>query len=229
MLLVGCSGSSAVVSRQDCKNEITPIGSKSERMVTVVVETSLGDISIEVFPEQAPITVANFLAYIDGEHYADASFYRVVGTGREPGTERAPVLGIQGGLLGTWFRKRGEGKDAERETPKLPPIAHETTKVTGIKNKYGVVGMARREPGTATSEFYINLADNIALDYGENGRNPDGQGYAAFGRVSCGMEIVEAIHDLPTDDSGNYQVMAGELINDPVRFIRLYRVPQTDN
>ena len=219
----------ATHQRQDCPGPRISETSSQSQVVTVVLETSLGNIEIELYPIKAPITVANFLAHVDGGHYDGASFYRTVGSNDKPGNEPPPVLGVQGGLLEAYFRSGGDTDNLERSEPPLPPIAHETTRMTSIKNEYGVVGMARREPGTATSEFYINLADNVALDFGENGRNPDGQGYAAFGRVSRGMEIVESIHDLPTDQSTDYGAQAGEIINDPVEFICVYRKSFADN
>ena len=146
----------------------------------------MGNIHIELYPEKAPITVSNFLKYVNENRFKDATFYRVVTPENQPGKEWKIEV-IQGGLF-------------EDEHPDmLPPIVHETTEKTGILHKEGTISMARNEPGTATSEFFICIGDQPSLDFGGN-RNPDGQGFAAFGKVIKGMDVVRKIQKLPETD-----------------------------
>jgi peptidyl-prolyl cis-trans isomerase A (cyclophilin A) len=152
----------------------------------VIIVTELGEITLELYPEQAPVTVKNFLQYIEENRFCDATFYRVVTRENQPGKEWKIEV-IQGGLF-------------EDEHPDmLPPIIHETTNQTGILHQDGVISMARNEPGTATSEFFICIGDQTSLDFGGK-RNPDGQGFAAFGKVIKGMDVVKKIQQLPSTD-----------------------------
>jgi peptidyl-prolyl cis-trans isomerase A (cyclophilin A) len=149
----------------------------------VEMKTELGDILIELYPEKAPITVKNFLRYVEENRFKDASFYRVVTPENQPG-KQWKIEVIQGGLF-------------EDEHPDmLPPIVHETTEQTGILHKDGTISMARNEPGTASSEFFICIGAQPSLDFGGK-RNPDGQGFAAFGKVIKGMDVVRKIQKLP--------------------------------
>jgi len=152
----------------------------------VVIKTVLGEIIIELYPEKAPVTVRNFLKYIEEDRFKDASFYRVVTPDNQPGKEWKIEV-IQGGLF-------------EDEHPDmLAPIIHETTKETGILHQNGTISMARNEPGSASREFFICIGDQPSLDYGGK-RNPDGQGFAAFGKVIKGMDVVREIQKLPETD-----------------------------
>ncbi len=151
---------------------------------TVTIQTEMGNIVVELYPNQAPYTVYNFLKYVDENRYKDASFYRTVTMDNQPG-DSIKIEVIQGGLYD------------ENSPQALPPINHETTKKTGIKHLNGTLSMARNKPGTATSEFFICIGDQPALDYGGK-RNPDGQGFAAFGRVIKGMDVVRKIHEAPS-------------------------------
>jgi peptidyl-prolyl cis-trans isomerase A (cyclophilin A) len=154
----------------------------------VLMITELGEITIELYPEKAPVTVQNFLRYVKENRFKDATFYRVVTPENQPGKEWKIEV-IQGGLF-------------EDEHPDmLPPIIHETTEQTGILHKDGTISMARNEPGTATSEFFICIGDQPSLDFGGK-RNPDGQGFAAFGKVIKGMDVVREIQKLP--ETGQY-------------------------
>jgi peptidyl-prolyl cis-trans isomerase A (cyclophilin A) len=146
----------------------------------ILIQTELGNITIELYPQKAPITVSNFLKYIKENRLEDATFYRTVTTDNQPNND-IKIEVIQGGLY-------------EDEHPQmLPPIQHETTETTGILHKDGIISMARNEPGTATSEFFICVGDQPSLDSGGN-RNSDGQGFAAFGKVIKGMDVVQKIH-----------------------------------
>lgn len=151
-----------------------------------MISTPEGDIILELYPQQAPITVANFLKYVEEDRFKDATFYRVVTLDNQPDS-KIKIEVIQGGLF-------------EDEHPDmLPPIAHETTEQTGILHKDGVISMARYGPGTATSEFFICVGDQPSLDFGGR-RNGDGVGFAAFGKVIDGMDVVRRIQQLPNRD-----------------------------
>ena len=147
------------------------------------METDLGLIRVELYPEKAPITVANFLRYVDENRYEDAHFYRVVHMGNQPNND-VKIQVIQGGL------------GFDNHPLELPPIIHETTAETGVRHKAGTISMARLEPGTASSEIFICINDQPDLDF-EGKRNPDGQGFAAFGKVISGMDVIRKIQLLP--------------------------------
>jgi peptidyl-prolyl cis-trans isomerase A (cyclophilin A) len=172
----------------------------------VVIATELGTIVVEVLPDRAPVTAANFLAYADRGIYdrGSASFYRTVrlDPDNQPGNQ-VKIEVIQGGL------------GFEEQPGALPPVAHETTEATGLRHLDGTVSMARDEPGSATSEIFICVGDQPELDFGGR-RNPDGQGFAAFGRVVEGMEVVRAIHRRPAD---------GQMLDPPVAIVGVRRVP----
>ncbi|PLX10999.1 MAG: peptidylprolyl isomerase [Marinilabiliales bacterium] len=152
----------------------------------IIMKTDYGNIVIELYAKKAPVTVANFLRYIDEKRMQDATFYRTVTMKNQPEND-IKIEVIQGGLY-------------EDEHPDmLAPITHETTEFTGIMHKDGVISMARNGPGTATSEFFICIGDQPALDYGGM-RNPDGQGFAAFGKVIEGMDVVKKIQQLKAEE-----------------------------
>ena len=174
-------------------------GSASPR---VRLETPLGVIEVEVYPERAPVTAANFLHYADEGLFAEASFYRVVRLDNQPDDE-VRIEVVQGGV---------------RRLPpeqRVPPIAHETTAATGLRHRDGTLSMARSRPGTASSEFFICIGDQPELDFGGR-RNPDGQGFAAFGRVVEGMAVVRLIQALEPD--------GGQYLREPVPITRATRV-----
>ena len=151
----------------------------------VVITTEVGDIYVEVYLSKAPVTSANFLNYVDSGRYNNRScFYRVVRLDNQP-DKPIKIEVIQGGFY----------EDSIVEKNQFALIKHETTKEAGILHKDGVISMARMEPGTASSEFFICIGDQPELDYGGK-RNPDGQGFAAFGRVIKGMDIVRKIQQL---------------------------------
>ena len=152
----------------------------------IEIQTSLGDIELELYPDQAPKSVTAFLSYVDSGFYRNATFYRVLNNENQPSDAFKSNL-IQGGLWGTGKRKN------------LPGIPHETTQQTQILHKNGTISLARLEPGTATTEFFICVGDQPGYDYGgEN--NSDGQGYAAFGKVVKGLDIVSRIYNQPETD-----------------------------
>lgn len=162
---------------------LAPLVLLCQQNPVIQIVTTLGTIEVELFEEKAPVTVDNFLKYVNEDRFEDATFYRTVTMENQPDNE-VKIEVIQGGLF-------------EDEHPMmLPPIQHETTKKTGILHKNGVISMARNEPGSASSEFFICIGDQPELDYGGK-RNPDGQGFAAFGNVTSGMDVVRLIQQSP--------------------------------
>lgn len=154
----------------------------------VIIKTTAGDITVEIYTEKAPVTGSNFLKYVHENRYEGAFFYRVVTMDNQP-NDSIRIEVIQGGLF------------EDNHPAMLPPIPHETTAKTGILHTDGVISMARWQPGTATSEFFICIGSQPDLDYGGR-RNPDGQGFASFGKVIDGMDVVRRIHTLP--ENGQY-------------------------
>lgn len=169
---------------------LTAVAVSCDRPATekVLMKTEMGDITLEIYPEKAPVTASNFLALVDQGVYTNAIFYRVVRMDNQP-QNKVKIEVIQGGLFNDSIINR------------FTPIKHESTGQTGILHTDGVFSMARMEPGTASTEFFICVGNQPSLDYGGD-RNPDGEGFAAFGRVSEGMDVVRKIQALP--DSGQY-------------------------
>jgi peptidyl-prolyl cis-trans isomerase A (cyclophilin A) len=158
----------------------------------IKIETQFGDIEVELYPDKAPKTVAAFLSYVDSGFYKHSSFYRVLKEEDQPSASFKSEL-IQGGIWQTNYKKGIS----------LPGIPHESTKQTGILHKNGAISLARTIPGTASSEFFICIGDQPAYDYGGDA-NPDGQGFAAFGKVIKGMDIVRVIHQQPNNEESLY-------------------------
>jgi len=154
----------------------------SGQLPRVRVSTSLGDIVIAVDTVHAPVTSANFLSYVDAGMYANGRFHRTVTPQNQP-DNLVKIEVIQGG--------RDSAHAGERA-----PIPLERTSVTKLKHLDGTVSMARGGPDTATSDFFICIGDQPALDFGGR-RNPDGQGFAAFGTVTSGMDVVRRIQQSP--------------------------------
>jgi peptidyl-prolyl cis-trans isomerase B (cyclophilin B) len=149
--------------------------------IMVEMTTSKGVITLELDAERAPVTVANFLEYVNSGHYDGTIFHRVI-----------PGFVIQGGGM----------ESGMREKTTQAPIENEAD--NGLKNLTGTICMARtNDPHSATSQFFINLKDNSFLDHTE--KTPSGWGYAVFGRVTSGMEVVEAIAAVQTGNSGHHQ------------------------
>lgn len=166
----------------------------------VIISTKLGDIEAELFTNKAPVTANNFLIYVDSGRYKNmACFYRVVRLDNQP-DKPIKIEVIQGGFY----------EDSLVEKYQFTPIKHETTKETGILHKDGVISMARMEPGSASSEFFICIGNQPELDFGGK-RNPDGQGFAAFGKVTKGMDIVKRIQAM--QDKDQYLLKPIKIIN----------------
>ena len=197
-------------------------GHPEEEPVRVILETSFGDVEIAIYPKNAPISAANFLAHVDGGYFNGASFYRAAR--KEDG---ASIGVLQGGLSGDFFAlppaQQVERIDSLLDGP-FAPIEHETTDKTGILNERGTVAWGRLQPGTARAEFFVNITDNPSLDTGDASRNPDGQGYATFGRVLRGMRVLEDIHAMPTDAPTGIEVLEGQILTEKVIIERTYRI-----
>lgn len=165
----------------------------------ILIKSEFGDIEVEVYDRKAPITASNFLKYVDANAFEGGSFYRTVTMDNQPNND-VKIEVIQGG--------------AKREVERFPAIEHETTDMTGVLHKNGVISMARSDPGSATSEFFVCVNDQPELNFGGK-RNPDGQGFAAFGRVVRGMDVVRKIHMRPAD---------GQRLDPSVKILNIVRV-----
>jgi len=170
----------------------------------VVINTSLGSITLELFADKAPITTANFLKYVDRRLYDGATFYRA---SKPPGQASNDYGSIQGGL---------------QNDPKkvLPPIAHESTAKTGLKHTDGTISMGRHAPGSAQADWFICIGDMPYLD--ATAKDP---GFAAFGRVVDGMPVAKQILGLPTDPKAGVGAMKGEMIARPLKITSIRRAP----
>lgn len=167
---------------------VTSLSTFAQPPVKCVIKTSLGDITIELYPAKAPVTVANFLQYVDKKLYNGSSFFRVCTPANEA-DRKVKIQVIQGGNV--------------PDSLSLDSVKIETTKFTGLRHENGTLSMARSGPNSATSQFFICINNQPALDYG-GARNPDGQGFAAFGKVTAGMAIVKKIQS--QKDSAQYLV-----------------------
>jgi len=145
------------------------------------IKTSLGDFVVELIPDNAPLTCDNFLKYVDAGLYDNTDFFRVQNL-QNQNDRPVKIEVIQGGKVDS--------------LKSFPPIHHENTSVTKLLHKDGVISMARGDTGTATSSFFICIHDQPELDFGGK-RNPDGQGFAAFGKVVEGMDVVRNIYKQP--------------------------------
>jgi peptidyl-prolyl cis-trans isomerase A (cyclophilin A) len=176
------------------------------RPPVVVFQTEKGAIEIEVDVHHAPVTAANFLKYVDGGFYDGGAVNRAV---RPDNTVRHDVE-----IQVIQFQI-----DRKRRREEFPPIALERTSATGLKHLDGAVSMARNGPDTATASFSIVIGDQPEMDFGGK-RNPDGQGFAVFGRVIRGMDVVKAIQSAPTGQSGPYRT---ETLEPPIAIVKAYR------
>lgn len=170
--------------------------------VKVVLRTALGDISLALEKERAPVTVNNFLHYVDQKRLDGSEFYRAVTL-----DEQGQYGLIQGGLRNNSRRV-------------FKPIAHEPTNVTGLSHLSGAISMARAEPGTASADFFIVIGDNVSYDAQPDAGDP---GYAAFGHVVEGMDVVRAILQQPRAAGAGEGVMSGQMIANPVKILTVRR------
>ena len=151
----------------------------------VLIQTALGDIEVELDAERAPVTTENFLRYVLEGFYSDGVFFRTATASNQPDSAvKIAVIQAQA--------------DPNREEEAFVPIAIERTRDTGLRHLDGTLSMARAEPNTATHHFFICVGNQPELDFGGR-RNPDGQGFAAFGQVIKGMDVVRRIHESPAE------------------------------
>jgi len=172
--------------------------------VRVALTTSEGPILLELEKVRAPATTANFLRYVDTKRLDGSTFYRAM--------KLAPEFGlIQGGL---------------RNDPKklFPPVAHEPTTSTGLSNTDGVISMARDKPGSATADFFISIGDLSSLD-AKPDQPGDNLGFAAFGHVVEGMDVVRRIAAAPTSPTDGEGAMKGQMLAPTIRILTARRVP----
>lgn len=164
----------------------------------VTLGTSLGNITLELYPDKAPATVANFLSYVDEGFYNGTIFHRVI-----------KGFMIQGGGF----------TESMQEKPTRAPITNEAD--NGLKNERGTIAMARTpDPDSATAQFFINAKDNTFLNF--KNKSPEGYGYCVFGKVTKGLDVVDAIEKTPTTTKGFYQDVPAK----PVIIKKAYRVKE---
>ena len=186
---------------------LLPIPALAQQTTEVVMETELGEIVIALETERAPITAGNFLRYVDEKRLDGTVFYRAMRLDWDP----QPNGLVQGGTQ----------YDPDRI---LPPIAHEPTSETGIRHVAGTISMARYEPGSATGDFSILLLPQPSLDADPVSEDADRRaGFAAFGHVVRGMEVVRAIFDAPVDPEKGEGWMKGQMLADPVAIVSVRR------
>ncbi len=179
-------------------------GTPAPATVKVILKTALGEIVLAVETQRAPITAANFLHYVDQKRLDGSAFYRSMAVG-----EDGQYGLIQGGL---------------RNNPKrvFKPIAHEPTSVTGLSHVNGAISMARADPGTATADFFVVIGDLVSLDAQPNGGD---SGYAVFGRVVDGMDVVHLIFGQARSTTEGQGVMKGQMLAAPVKILSARRAP----
>lgn len=178
----------------------------TEDLVPVAIETSLGRIVVALDRGHAPVTTANFLHYVDTHRYDGQVFYRSMHVPDQNGAD--------GGLI-----QAGITTDSRKL---FPPVAHEPTTKTGLKNTVGAISLANAGPGTARSDFFILVSDMPGLDAGGPGGDPNG--FAAFGHVTDGMDVVRKIWSAPTSVTKGEGVMKGQMLEPAVKIIKAERV-----
>jgi peptidyl-prolyl cis-trans isomerase A (cyclophilin A) len=183
----------------------------NEKTILVTLETTLGNIELELYPEKAPISVNSFIRYVESGNYNKGKFTRVVHDDNQDHM-KVKIHVVQGGT----------------ENPEeiiFPMIAHETTQQTGLKHLRGTISLGRLAPGTASSEFFICNEDEPSLDFGGL-RNPDGQGFAAFGTVVNGMDVADKIlrgKVIPAPKNpAKMEYTSGQILQNPVKIIKAY-------
>lgn len=187
---------------QESSGAVATVASPAPEVVKVVMHTAVGDIHIDIEKGRAPITAGNFLRYVDQKRFDNITFYRAVKLDDE-----GKYGLVQGGL-------RGDPKRVH------PPIAHEPAATTGLSHVNGAISMAQARPGTATADFFIIIGDLVSLD-GKN--TPEEPGYAVFGRVTDGMDVVKAIMALPRSETAGEGVMKGQMLSEPVKVLTVRR------
>jgi peptidyl-prolyl cis-trans isomerase A (cyclophilin A) len=193
LLALGCFAAAPIPS-------LAQVGAAGEKLIPIVIETELGPIEAVLDSARAPVTVTNFLRYADAGLFEGARFFRSVRLDNQP-DDSVKIEVIQAEL------------SPESSGKAFPPIPLERTSVTGLHHGDGALSMARAGPDTGASSFFITINDQPELDFGGK-RNPDGQGFAVFGRVTQGMDLVRSIQARP---------VTGQRLDTPVRILRVVR------
>jgi peptidyl-prolyl cis-trans isomerase A (cyclophilin A) len=174
----------------------------------VILRTPLGSITLLLRPDRAPLSANDFLHYVTAGAYDGGRFFRVVRADNDHGHPRIDV--VQGG--------------ARPDARQGPPVAHETTARTGLRHRDGTISLTRDAPGTGSgNEFFICVGDQPGLDFGGT-RNPDGQGFAAFGTVTAGMDVVRAIWQRDASGHSPDKYTVGQILRDPVPIVTARRI-----
>ena len=197
LLLSAFAAAPALAQASPPPEAVTP----AENVVPVAIETSLGRIVVAVDRGHAPVSSANFLKYVDQHRYDGETFYRAMKVG-------------DGGLI-----QGGVTSDTKKL---LAPVAHEPTSKTGLKHVAGAISLANAGPGTARADFFILLSDIPGLDAG--GEGGDANGFAVFGRVTEGMDVVKKIFEAPVSPTKGKGIMKGQMLEPPVRILKAARV-----
>ena len=181
LFILGCASTNSTIASQTQPNSasnVNPQETTMSNMPLVELETSMGNITIELNEEKAPKTVENFLNYVNSGHYEGTIFHRII----------------------DGFMIQGGGMDAQMNEKKTnAPVENEAD--NGLKNDQGTIAMARtQDPHSATSQFFINVKDNDFLNH--SGKNAQGWGYTVFGKVTSGMDVIEKMRGVPTGRFG---------------------------
>ena len=181
LFILGCASTNSAIASQTQPNStsnVNPQETTMSNMPLVELETSMGNITIELNEEKAPKTVENFLNYVNSGHYEGTIFHRII----------------------DGFMIQGGGMDEQmNEKPTNKPVENEAD--NGLKNDKGTIAMARtQDPHSATSQFFINIKDNDFLNH--TGKNAQGWGYTVFGKVTSGMDVIEKMRGVPTGRFG---------------------------
>jgi peptidyl-prolyl cis-trans isomerase A (cyclophilin A) len=198
-LLLGAFAGPASSAAGDEPSESYAKCLRASRDMVVRMETELGDFDVRLFGSRAPITVCNFMRYVEAGSFDEGRFSRTVRPDNQ--TDKPVKIDVIQGHI----------REGAKE---FAPIPMERTITTGIHHVNGAISMARDLPESATSSFFLSVGDQLELDYGGK-RNPDGQGFAAFGRVIHGMEVVKRIWASPA---------SRETLTPPVTIKRVYRL-----
>ena len=195
-LLLLCAG--PALAQDTVPAPAAPPAALAPGEVAVTLATSAGSIVLALDKAHAPLTTANFLRYVDARRFDGIGFYRAMSLGQGSGL-------IQGGL---------------RNDPRrlFPPVPHEPTSRTGLIHRDGIISMARDRPGTATADFFITVGPLPSLD-----AHPGDEGFAAFGRVLSGMDVVRRILAMPVSATQGPAVMRGQMLAPPVRILTARR------
>jgi len=176
-------------------------GQTGSDKANIVIRTTVGNIRAVLYLKKAPVTCANFLKYIDMAGNQGGEFYRTVTLNNQP-NNKVKIEVIQGGF-----------DVSSLDTSQIHSFPLERTRITGLVHRDGTLSIARDKPDSGSTEFFICIGDQPSLDFGGE-RNPDGQGFAAFGRVTGGMAIVRIIQSSPAD---------GQSLTPPVRILEISR------